>query len=112
MRRVLFHICAGASLLLWLAACSFWIRGFWVEDSLALGRQIERGEQVISQTVFYSSDCCQFGFTLRTGQQRWTSEQLEVLRARSAYSFEHFTRPTRPFTLLPGDPSDSIWNRF
>jgi hypothetical protein len=112
MRRILFHGLAGLSLLLWLAVCVLWVRGFWVSDVFVVGHQGERGDEVVGQVLYLNSDCSQLCIMWRIQRDPSTPELRVLLRARSAYSFGHSAEPTRPFTLLPGDREESIWNRI
>ena len=99
MRRRLFTLLAGASLILWLAVSALWVRSHWVADSI-------RWEQAQGGVVAKASRgrlwVFQFHITQRTTEAlRWERDKPGTIKtARPPWADSYFSTPA--FTVRTG----------
>jgi hypothetical protein len=114
LRGWLFNLAAAVSVLLWLALCILWVRGFKVCDNFTITHLQHRGGELYSWELHLISDSCQFVVLYRVQNDHLTPQELTFVRSRSL-SFlyiSHFTNPAAAFTLLPGEKFLPLWNRI
>jgi hypothetical protein len=111
MKRWLFNIAAGVSLLLLLTACALWIRGFWAGETFigAHSRVVDHDQ--LSRELIFISGSRQFWLTYRVQWRYLADTEIAESQRRSWFNFSHYSEPPERFTILAGASSSPVWNR-
>ena len=111
MRRRFFNLLTAISLILCLASFVLLVRGFWVCELFVASRFSIGDDEIVSRTVYLSSEWRQFCFTYRFQHDPiLAQDKAKLQKLLPRWSFGHGADPASPLnTWWQGD---TVWERL